>query len=197
MTGERFSWRNPTFTYADALTGARLIMLPYLVYALAVRLAGLAVVTLGVMIGTDLIDGRIARRFGQSRAFSAAFDSGIDFVVIYGLFTTFFAIGVLPWWKWAAIFAPAVLMALTQIFYLLKAPEVTFAGAPAGNLVGALQFAYLPLLLLRTFWLSGDPWLTIDHALFAVLMLPTAVNAWDYARMLAEILRRRVSGAGA
>lgn len=196
MTGERFSWRNPTFTYADALTGSRLIMLPYLVYALAVRLTGLAVVTLAVMIGTDLIDGRIARRLGQSRAFGAAFDSGIDFVVIYGLFTTFFAIGVLPWWKWAAIFAPAVLMAVTQILYLLKAPEVTFAVAPAGKLVGALQFAYLPLLLLRTFWLGAGRWLLIDHVLFAILMLPTVVNARDYARMLAVVLRRPAPAAG-
>jgi phosphatidylglycerophosphate synthase len=190
MTGERFSWRNPTFTYADALTGSRLIMLPYLIYGLAGRLTGLAVVTLAVMIGTDLVDGRIARRFGQSRAFGAAFDSGIDFVVIYGLFTTFFAIGMLPWWKWAAIFAPAVLMAATQILYLLRAPEVTFAVAPVGKLVGALQFAYLPLLLLRTFWLRSGPWLIVDHALFAILMVPTAVNVWDYRRMLAGVLRR-------
>jgi cardiolipin synthase len=197
MTGQRFSWRNPTFTYADALTGSRLIMLPYLIYGLAARLPGLAIVTLAVMIGTDLIDGRIARRFGQSRAFGAAFDSGIDFVVIYGLFTAFFAIGLLPWWKWAAIFAPAILMAVTQILYLLKAPEVTFAVAPVGKLVGALQFAYLPLLLLRTFWLNGESWLIVDHVLFTILMIPTAINVWDYARMLARVLRRPSSAATA
>ncbi|HEY6103981.1 MAG TPA: CDP-alcohol phosphatidyltransferase family protein [bacterium] len=95
MAGERFSWRNPTFAYADALTGARLIMLPYLIYALVVRIPGLALTTLAVMILTDLVDGRIARRLGQSRAFGAGFDSGIDFVIIYSLFTTFFAIGIL------------------------------------------------------------------------------------------------------
>jgi hypothetical protein len=97
---------------------------------------------------------------------------------------------MLPWWKWAAIFAPAVLMAATQILYLLRAPEVTFAVAPVGKLVGALQFAYLPLLLLRTFWLRSGPWLIVDHALFAILMVPTAVNVWDYRRMLAGVLRR-------
>lgn len=85
----RFSWRDPKFTYADALTGARLIMLPYLIYALVTRLAGVAVVTLLVMIATDLIDGRVARRLRQSRAFGGAFDSGIDFIVIYSLFTAF------------------------------------------------------------------------------------------------------------
>jgi phosphatidylglycerophosphate synthase len=190
MAGERFSWRNPTFTYADALTGARLVMLPYLIYGLAVRLAGLALATLLVMIATDLIDGRIARRLGQSRTFGAAFDSGIDFLVIYSLFTTFFAIGILPWWKWIVIFAPAILMAVTQILYLVRAPEVSFAVAPAGKLVGQIQFVYLPVLLLRTFWLTA-PWGVIaDHVIFAILAAASAVNALDYARLLAGVLRR-------
>jgi cardiolipin synthase len=190
MPGERFSWRNPTFTYADALTGARLVMLPYLIYALVVRIPGLALTTLAVMILTDLLDGRVARRLGQSRAFGAAFDSGIDFVIIYSLFTTFLAIGILPWWKWLVIFAPAVLMAVTQILYLIKAPEVSFAVAPVGKLVGAIQFGYLPFLLARAFWLGAQWALTADHLIFTVLALAIAVNTRDYARMLAAILRR-------
>jgi phosphatidylglycerophosphate synthase len=190
MAGERFSWRTPTFTYADALTGARLIMLPYLIYALAVRIPGLALTTMAVMILTDLVDGRIARRLGQSRAFGAAFDSGIDFVIIYSLFTTFFAIGILPWWKWLIIFAPAVLMAVTQILYLIRAPEVSFAVAPAGKLVGAIQFGYLPFLLARTFWLRAEWALTAGHVIFTVLALAIVVNTRDYARMLARVLRR-------
>jgi cardiolipin synthase len=190
MPGERFSWRNPTFTYADALTGARLVMLPYLIYALVVRIPGLALTTLAVMILTDLVDGRVARRLGQSRAFGAAFDSGIDFVIIYSLFTTFFAIGILPWWKWLVIFAPAVLMAVTQILYLIRAPEVSFAVAPAGKLVGAIQFGYLPFLLVRTYWLSAAWALTVDHVIFTILALAIVVNTRDYARMLARVLRR-------
>jgi phosphatidylglycerophosphate synthase len=86
---------------------------------------------------------------------------------------------------------------VTQILYLLKAPEVTFAVAPVGKLVGALQFAYLPLLLLRTFWLNGESWLIVDHVLFTILMIPTAINVWDYARMLARVLRRPSSAATA
>ena len=189
MDPHRFSWRSPCFTYADALTGARLIMFPYLVYALAARASTLAVITLAIMVVTDLIDGRIARALGQARTFGAALDSGIDFVVIYGLFTAFFAIGLLPWWKWAVIAAPAVLMAVTQILYLLRAPEVAFAVAPAGKLVGAFQFAYLPFLLARLFWLRADWARTADHALFGVLAGLIVVNTWGYARILRALPR--------
>ncbi len=186
----RFSWLNPKFTYADALTGARLVMLPYLVYGLAVLLPGLAVLTLVAMIATDLVDGRVARRLGQSRAFGGVFDSTIDFVVIYGLFTALFLMGVLPWWKWLVIFAPAVLMAVTQILHMLRAPEVEFAPAPVGKLVGMIQYVYLPFLVARRFWLQDAPWTTLDHLVFAVLAVAIVFNTLAYGRTLRSLLQR-------
>jgi phosphatidylglycerophosphate synthase len=189
MARRTFSWKDPQFTYADALTGSRLIMLPYLLYALAARLSGLALVTLLVMIGTDLIDGRVARRLGHSRAFGGAFDSTIDFIVIYSLFTAFFLVGVLPWWKWAVIFFPALLMAATQILSLLRADEVALSTAVYGKIVGVLQFIYLPLLLARTYWLD-QPWaLMLDHAVFAVMAVAIMFNTVDYGRILQRLLR--------
>jgi len=155
VAGQPFSWKDLRFTLADALTGARLIMLPYLIYALVRPLPGMAVATLAVMIGTDLVDGRIARRLGQARDFGAAFDSTVDFVLIYTMFTTLFLIGTLSWWKWAVIFFPGVLMLVTNLLQILRAGDFTLSPAPAGKLVGQLQFLYLPLLLGRTFWLPA------------------------------------------
>lgn len=180
----KFPWRDPNFTYADALTGARLIMLPYLIYALAVRLPGMTLLTLLAMIATDLIDGRIARRMGQSRTSGSVFDSAVDFIVIYALFTTFFVIGLLAWWKWAVIFLPAILMAVTQLRHLRATPEVAFAPARVGKLVGQIQYAYLPFLVLRTFWWT-EPWAqTVDHLIFTILVPPTILNAVDHLRTL-------------
>ncbi len=105
------------FTYADALTIARFVMLPFLLYAIIVGLAGLAVTTFLVMIATDLVDGRIARMTGQSSAFGGFFDSTVDFAVIYSMFTVFFTIGLIPWWKWVVIFVPGLLIAVTQILH--------------------------------------------------------------------------------
>jgi cardiolipin synthase len=196
MARRTFSWKDPQFTYADALTGARLVMLPFLLYALAARLSGLALATLAVMIGTDLVDGRVARKFGQSRVFGGAFDSAIDFIVIYSLFTAFMLIGGLPLWKWAVIFVPALLMATTQILSLMRSDEVALSPAVYGKMVGMLQFAYLPLLLARTFWL-WQPWaVTLDHALFAVMAVAIVLNAVDYSRILRRLLRPADTGSG-
>jgi phosphatidylglycerophosphate synthase len=191
MARDRFSWKDPRFTCADALTGSRLVMLPFLLYALAAGLAGMAVATLLAMLATDLIDGRIARRLGQARPFGAALDSTIDFVVIYTLFSTFFALGVLPWWKWLAIMTPAALMAVTQAISVLRADEVVMAPAAFGKLVGLIQFMYLPLLLARTFWLPGGWAMGVDHATFAVLTAANVLNVVDYTRTLVRLLSAR------
>ncbi len=197
MAGQPFSWKDPRFTLADALTGARLIMLPYLIYALVRPLPGMAVATLAVMIGTDLVDGRVARRLGQARDFGGAFDSTVDFILIYTMFTTFFVIDVLPWWKWALIFFPGLLMAGTQLLHVQRAGDVALAPAPAGKVVGQLQFVYLPLLLARTFWLRADWAQTVDHVLFAVLAVAIVVNTIDYGRTLRRLLTRRPGRAPA
>lgn len=189
MAERRFSWLDPQFTYADALTGSRLVMLPYLLYGLATRQVGLAVITLAVMIGTDLVDGRIARRMDQARPFGAVFDSTIDFVVIYSLFTALWLLGVLPWWKWAVIFFPALLMAATQIFHLLRAPEVTFAPARVSKLVGEIQFVYLPFLVARAFWWREGWAEWADHAVFALLTVAIVANTVDHIRTLRSLLR--------
>ena len=190
MQGRQVTWRDFRLTLADALTGARLVMLPYLIYALARPLPGLAAGTLAAMIGTDLVDGRIARALGQSREFGGAFDSTVDFVVIYGIFTAFLAVGVLPWWKWVVIVLPALLMAWTQYVQVRQAGDVVFAPARAGKIVGQIQFVYLPFLLLRRFWLGAGWALTVDHVLFVLLALAIVFNTIDYARILRRLLAR-------
>jgi len=198
VQGRDFAWRDVRFTLADALTGARLVMLPYLLYALVHPLAGIALVTLAVMIGTDLVDGRIARRLGQAREFGAAFDSAVDFVVIYSLFTTFAAVGILPWWKWAVIFLPGLLMVWTQAVQVRQAGGAVIAPARAGKVVGQIQFVYLPFLLARHFWLRAGWVPVVDHALFVLLAVAIVFNTLDYARTLRRLLvRRGAPAAGA
>lgn len=184
MRERPFTWKDPQFTYADALTGSRLIMLPYLLYGLIAPLPGMAIATLLAMIGTDLVDGTVARKSGQRREFGGILDSTIDFVVIYSVFTTLFAIGILPWWKWLPILATGLLIAGTQILSMRKAKDLTFARVRFGKLVGQLQFMDLPVLLLRTFWLR-DGWAqTLDNVLFGLLAAAMLANAVDHARIL-------------
>lgn len=189
MAKGTFSWKDPRFTYADALTGARLVMLPYLIYALAARHGGLAAVTLLAIIGTDLIDGTVARKTGQAREFGVALDSTVDFLIIYSVFTTFFAVGVLPWWKWLVIFISGVVMAVTEGLSVLRADDVKLGKALVGKKVGQVQVVYLFFLLGRMFWLKADWASTVDHGIFALLAVLIPVSIFDYGRRLVILLR--------
>ena len=191
MPGRGFSWKDLRFTYADALTGARFVILPYLLYGLIARLPGMTAASMLAIIVTDLVDGTIARRIGQNRPFGAVFDSTVDFVVIYSAFTTLYGIGILPWWKWLPIAATGVLIAATQIASLRGARGLTFAPVRFGKLVGQLQFVYLPLLLARTFWVRAAWAQTADDVLFGILAVAMVANAVDHIQILSRLVQRR------
>ncbi len=188
MNGQRRSSAGPVFTYADALTIARFVMLPFLLYAIIVGLAGLAVATFLVMIATDLADGRVARRTGQSTAFGGFFDSTVDFAVIYSMFTAFFAIGVIPWWKWAVIFFPGLLIAVTQILHAVKAHAVVASATHAAKVVGQIQYLYIPFLIARAFWLKAGWAQPADDVIFALLAAAIVVNTIHQTQLLIHVL---------
>ena len=197
MSGQRrSSVVGPVFTYADALTEARLVMLPFLLYAIITGLPGLAIATFLAMLATDLVDGRIARMTGQSSAFGGAFDSTVDFAVIYSMFTVFFAIGVIPWWKWIVIFFPGLLIAVTQILHAVKAKGVVFAATRAAKVVGQIQYLYIPFLVARTFWWKAGWAQTADDVIFALLAAAIAVNTIHQTQILSRVLAAPAGKSG-
>jgi len=187
-----FSWRDPRFTYADILTGMRILLLPYLIYGLVASLAWLSAVTLMVIVGTDLVDGRVARKLGQQRPFGAMLDSTIDWVVLHALFTVFFLIGTLVWWKYLPIIAVGILVGGTQVLSVVKTQALVFQRALVGKFVGQLEFVYLLILIARTFWLTTGETQTFDHVWFALLAVALLGSFVDYV----GVLRRLLSTAG-
>ncbi len=195
MSDAKFSWKDPRFTYTDVLTGARLLMVPYLIYALAKPRPALAAATLLAMIGTDVVDGTIARRTGQQRAFGVVLDNTVDSVFIYSVFTAFFAIGMLAWWKWLFIFASGVLVATTQMISAVKAKDLVVIPSRIGKVVGIIQFVYLAFLLAWQFWLKFAWAQTVDDVIFVLLAVATVATAFEFARILSRLLRSRSPSA--
>ena len=65
-------------TRANALTALRLVCGPLLVVALLERAALAAALLFWVAVATDLLDGRVARRFGESSALGGFLDHVTD-----------------------------------------------------------------------------------------------------------------------
>jgi CDP-diacylglycerol--glycerol-3-phosphate 3-phosphatidyltransferase len=191
MHSQKFSWADPRFTCADVLTGSRLVMLPYLLYGIARRDAWLSAVTMAVMVITDLIDGRIARKLGQAREFGKSLDSTVDFLVIYSLFVALTAVRELAVWQLLCVLLPGLLIAATQLLAMRQAREFVLSPARFGKLAGLLQYVFLLVLLLGRLWAEAEWVGKARSALFGALLVAVALNAVDYAARLARALSRK------
>lgn len=92
---------NSVFTVPNLLTALRLALLPFLVRALAVRhTAGYesAVLIGAAMIASDILDGAIARRFGQASKLGWIMDPISDKIIVNTLVIFFVVSGELPYW---------------------------------------------------------------------------------------------------
>lgn len=194
MHNNNFSWREPKFTWADLLSVSRIVLLPNLIYAIGNGHAWLAFVTMIVILLTDLLDGWVARCLGQARSFGQVLDSSIDFVVIYVLFTVFFILDHFPWWKWIIVIVPAILIVVTQLANMIKAKEVSLAPALFGKITGAIQYAYLLLLLVQTLWLKDQGFFVmLNNLVFGFLVTFTLLNSYNYVIQCGKILSRERS----
>jgi phosphatidylglycerophosphate synthase len=171
MPQEQLSGR---VTIANLLTFSRLILLPIIVIAVATDQGWLAVGTMAVVLVTDLLDGRIARRLGQASQFGKNLDSTVDFVLIYSLFIAFYAAGRLETYQFLVLY----LAMLSILVYQMVQP--TGGGSVAttrfGKPVGALQYLYLLLLVAQEPFPGSGFLATVGGVVFAILAVTIGAN---------------------
>ncbi|MFT4561500.1 MAG: phosphatidylglycerophosphate synthase [Gammaproteobacteria bacterium] len=86
----------PIVTIPNLLSLSRIVFVPALIAALAVRAELLAVSIFSVVVISDFLDGFIARRWHQLSARGALIDHGSDAVFVSSMTGYFAYLGVLP-----------------------------------------------------------------------------------------------------
>jgi cardiolipin synthase (CMP-forming) len=165
------------FTVANALTASRLLLLPVIICAIVQRVGYLAVAAMALVVITDLLDGRIARRMGQSSAFGGTFDSTIDFVLIYSIFITFFAAGRFALYEFLVIYLAMLTTFVMQIGSMGSGQSDGVVKSRTGKLTGASQYAFL-LFMVASEVLPKRPAVVVVHnVLFAILAAAIAISS--------------------
>jgi CDP-diacylglycerol--glycerol-3-phosphate 3-phosphatidyltransferase len=134
-------------TAGNTLTFARLLLLPAVIAGIATNSGYLAVVAMAIVVVTDLLDGRIARRLGQATAFGKLLDSTIDFVLIYSLFIALYAAGRLATYQFAIIYLAMLTTLALQLLTAGPGASGDLATTTLGKATGALQYGYLVFLV--------------------------------------------------
>lgn len=141
-------------TAPNLLTVARLVLLPVIIWGMSRGHAWLAVLAMAVAVGTDLVDGRIARKMGIASEFGRNLDSVIDFVFLYSLFIGLWASRHMPTYQFAFIWLAMFTILTSQLAGGLGTEGVvkTTFGKPTG----ALQYLFLVIAILGL--VIAAPW---------------------------------------
>lgn len=177
------------WTVPNALSFLRLIGVPFFLLLILLGRDVAAVVLLAVASFTDLLDGRIARRFNQFSKLGEVLDPAADRLYILAIVVGLSVRGIIPWWLLVALASRDVLLATlipalrargynslpvnflgkSATFCLLYALPLVLLGAgpwvfsPAARVIG-WAFALWGIYL---YWLAGFGYLRQARRLFA------------------------------
>jgi len=120
---------------ANTLTAARILLTPLFVALICAApatplLGWIAVVVFAAIAASDVLDGRLARRWGSESNVGRMFDHLADISFIVAALWTYTRLGLVPWWVPAAV-------AASFAFYLIDSwSRPTARGGLIGSRVG-------------------------------------------------------------
>ena len=193
MTTAQPSWLNP----ANALTLLRLVLVPVFAWMLLShphelwwRLATTAVFALA--IGTDALDGRIARKYNLITDFGKLWDPIADKALTGMAFVLLSIVGELPWWM-------TIIILLREWGITALRFAILQYGVMAANRGGKLKtlvqsFALIAFLLWLPelgFWFEVVKW-----ALMWIAFLLTVVTGVDYLYEAYKLRKASLAAGG-
>lgn len=161
--------RRLTWTIADSITVVRL---PLAVAFPLVDSMLWRTVIVAAAAGTDLLDGPLARRFGESR-FGAFLDPLVDKLFMASAFGVVLFSGQLRFYEILAVLARDIVAAAAFFAVTFLGRPVSIAARPGGKAVTVAQTLTLVAFLFESPLLRPLAWATGAIALYAI---------WDYQR---------------
>ena len=188
MSPKKQSTGVSVLTIGNALTASRMLLLPVLVCAIVLNQGYLAVAAMALVIISDLLDGRVSRRLGQTSYFGATFDSTIDFALIYSLFITFYAAGRLATYQFAIIYLAMLTTFMMQIGNMASRQSEGIVKSRTGKLTGAVQYGFLLFLVVSEVLPKTALLLDIKTVFFAVLAVLIVLSSIGAVLRVRKIL---------
>lgn len=176
-------------TRANALTALRLLAAPLLALAIARGAHGLALACFALSVATDLMDGRVARRYGESSPLGGLLDHATDAAFVTAGLGAVAARGDVP------VLLPA-LVALAFFQYALDSGALrrgsegrSLRTSPLGRWNGIAYFVLLGIPVVRDALALGWPPAAWLYVLGVALVASTLLSMADRLRALVRAAR--------
>ena len=178
------------FTIANALTYARLVLMPFVMVGIVTHNGWLAVGAMFLAWLTDLLDGRVARKMGQGGTpFGKALDSTVDFALIYCLFIAFYAAGRLEHYQFGFLYLSMITVLTLQLFLQGTGHGEETATTAHGKLNGGLQYAYLLFLVALEVLPESDIIGMVHFVYFAIVAAVIVINSVECVLVMQKLVR--------
>ena len=136
---------------ANAVTGLRMCLTPLFAWVVMTADAGargwLAAGLFVVIAGSDLVDGRLARRFGAASARGRVLDHVADIVFILSALDAYVLRGVVPGWVPGAIGASFGVYVVDSWWRSETRGIPTLIGSRVGHVGGVLNYGLVGVLV--------------------------------------------------
>ncbi|MDO4919547.1 CDP-diacylglycerol--glycerol-3-phosphate 3-phosphatidyltransferase [Kocuria sp.] len=184
----------------NALTALRIVMVPFFVWFLVAGgplgqespgMRWAAVVTFGLAMLTDKLDGDIARARNLITSFGKIADPIADKLLTGAAFVVLSVLGELWWWVTIVILVRE--WGITVMRFVVIRYGV-MAASKGGKTKTVLQTAALIALLLPLAPLVGQWWLWFAWLLTALALIATVVTGVDYVVKAVQLRRRALGG---
>ena len=180
-------------TLPNQLTMLRLLILPFILIAMIYHRHELALALfLGAVI-TDVVDGKIARHFGQKTELGAYLDPLADKLLLSSAFVAQSLIGTMPWWLTILVLTRDIAILGTVVVVLLATTIRDFPPSSFGRLNTVVQAVTVSLVILNN--TVSLEWIDVGvDILIWVVALTTLASATDYMIQIMGRLQRSSGG---
>ena len=173
----------------NQLTMLRLLLLPFILIAMVYRRHETALVLFLAAAATDVIDGTIARRFGQKTELGAYLDPLADKLLLSSAFIAQALIGTIPWWLTILVLSRDVVILATIVAVILATPTRDFPPSVFGKMNTDVQATTISVVILNNAHPTGLATAGITVLIWAVAAT-TLVSAAEYMIQMTQRLQR-------
>jgi cardiolipin synthase len=156
----------------NLITLARILLVPVVVWAIAIGRIDIAFLLFLVAAVSDAVDGFLAKRFGMKTELGAYLDPLADKVLIVSIYVTLGITAVIPLWVVILVVSRDIMIVGAIILSWLVNRPVAIRPHVVSKVNTGAQIVFACLVLAsRGFGFDAEPVLTLVMALVAVLTL--------------------------
>ncbi|MBL4775549.1 MAG: CDP-alcohol phosphatidyltransferase family protein [Mariprofundus sp.] len=176
----------------NLLTLARIILTPFIIYAIIEHQAVLALLLMAIAGITDMLDGAIARYFNQRSRVGAFMDPLADKLLLISTIVTLYFIDQIPLFLFLAVVFRDLIIVVGAIAYEMVTHKLEIQPSIASKITTFLQIVLVLIVLFEMAWqLPGDALL---HLAVWLTFAFTCISGLQY---MIVWMRKAVSDEGA